>query len=143
LITEKQATMIAHVLHEIRPSWAIDGTRKVLDRNKDHPAAFGELMSAAVTAALDPETQTPGRIYQVSIHWPPAAKARLPKPQPCPDHIGEASHSCRCCIADTKAGIRPQTHIGKHWQPQGIADQLEASHEAAPDEAVSVVEGDA
>ena len=118
--------MVAHVLHEIRPAWSIDGTMKVLDRNKDHPAAFGELMSAAITAALDPDTQTPGRIYQVPIHWPAKAKAILPKPPPCPDHVGESAPTCRCCIADVKAGIRPQTHIGKH-------------HEAVSEEAASVI----
>lgn len=129
LINEKQARIIAAAIHEIRPSWSIDGTMKVLDRNREHPAAFGEVLSAAVTAALDPETQTPGRIYQVAIHWPTTAKARLPKPPECPDHTGESAPTCRCCIADTKAGLRPLTHIGKHWTP--IAGQLEASMEDA------------
>ena len=118
-----------HVLHEIRPSWSIDGTMKVLDRNEDHPAAFGELMSAAITAALDPDTQTPGRIYQVSIHWPEKAKVHLPKPPPCADHPEQDAFTCRCCWADVKAGIRPQTHIGKH-------------HEAVSEEAALVIQED-
>jgi hypothetical protein len=116
MITDRQANMLAHVLHEIRPSWAIDGTRKVFERNKDHPSPFADILAAAVTAARDPDTQTPGRIFQVSLHWPPAAKARLPKPEPCEDHIGQDAHTCRSCWADLKAGIRPQTHIGKHYE---------------------------
>ncbi len=126
LINENQARIIAHALHEIRPSWSIDGTMKVLDRNKDHSAAFGELMSAAVTAALDPDTQTPGRIFQVSIHWPEKSKSRLPKPPDCPDHVGESGPTCRCCWADVKSGQRPQTHIGIHFDavPTGAASDV-------------------
>lgn len=136
MITEKQATMIAHVLHEIRPAWGIDGTRKVLERNADHPANFGEILSAAVTAALDPDTQTPGRIFQIATHWPVKAKPRLPKPAPCPDHVGQDGGTCRCCWADVKVGLRPETHIGKHWAPpSGIADAMEASIRAEAAEA--------
>lgn len=116
MITEKQATMIAHVLHEIRPAWGIDGTRKVLEKNLDHPASFGDMLSAAVTAALDLDTQTPGRIFQIPTHWPVKAKARLPKPSPCADHIGQDAHTCRSCWADIKAGIRPEAALGRHYQ---------------------------
>lgn len=108
--------MIAHVLHEIRPAWAIDGTRKVLTRNLNHPAPFADILAAAVTAARDPATETPGRIFQVSVHWPAAAKPRLPKPSPCQDHIGQDAHTCRSCWADIKAGIRPEAALGKHHQ---------------------------
>lgn len=129
MITEKQARIIAAALHEIRPAWSIDGTMKVLDRNHEHPAPFGDIISAAVTAALDPDTQTPGRIFQIPTHWPVKARRTLPKPPPCPDHVGEAAPTCRCCQADVKAGLRPQTHIGQHWQPSAIADALEATRE--------------
>lgn len=129
MITEKQARIIAAALHEIRAQWSIDGTMKVLDRNHDHPAPFGDILSAAVTAALDPDTQTPGRIFQVATFWPVKAKARLPKPPPCEDHVGQDAHTCRSCWGDHKAGLRPQTHIGKHF-------------EAVADAAASVIEGD-
>jgi hypothetical protein len=122
VITEKQALMVAHILHEIRPDWAIAGTQKVLNRNQDHPAPFADILAAAVTAARDPATETPGRIFQVSIHWPPAAKARLPKPQPCADHIGQDGHTCRSCWADIKAGIRPEAALGRHHQAAEVLD---------------------
>ena len=115
-ITERQAVMIAHVLHEMRPEWAIDGTLKVLERNLTHPAPFGDILTAAVTAARDPETQTPGRIFQVTIHWPAKAKSKLPKPERCEDHIGQDAHTCRSCWGDIKAGLRPESKLGKHHE---------------------------
>ena len=123
LITEKQAKMIAHVLHEIRPSWGIEGTLKVLERNKDHTAPFADIMAAAVYAARDPSTQTPGRIFEVRIHWPATAKAHLPKPPPCEDHIGQDGPTCRSCHADVKAGIRPADRVGKHHEPESEPDE--------------------
>lgn len=116
LITEKQAKMMAHVLHEIRPAWGIEGTLKVFERHKEHTAPFGDILAAAVAAARDPSTQTPGRMFEVRIHWPATARAQLPKPPPCEDHIGQESHSCRSCWGDHKAGLRPQSHIGKHYE---------------------------
>lgn len=110
--------MIAHVLHEIRPAWGIEGTIKVFERNKDHTAPFGDIMAAAVSAARDPSTQTPGRIFEVRIHWPATARAQLPKAAPCEDHIGQDGYSCRSCHADVKAGIRPANRIGQHHQPE-------------------------
>lgn len=117
LITEKQAKMIAHVLHEIRPAWGIEGTLKVLDRNKDHTAPFGDILAAAVCAARDPSTQTPGRIFEVRIHWPATIRAQLPKPPSCEDHIGQDAYTCRSCHADIKAGERPESMLGKRWNP--------------------------
>lgn len=76
---------------------------------------------------MDPSCKTPAPIFSRGSHWPETARKSLPKPPPCEDHDGESAHNCRCCTADTKAGIRPQTRIGKHWQPPSIADQAEAS----------------
>lgn len=42
MITETQAKMITHVLHEIRPGWGIEGTFKVFQRNKDHTSPFAD-----------------------------------------------------------------------------------------------------
>lgn len=114
MITEKQAKLMAHTLHEIRPTWGIDATLKVLERNADHPSPFADILAAAVMAARDPETQTPGRIFQVQIHWPEDAKRQLPKPPPCPDHVGQDAATCRSCWADVKCGDRPENMIGKH-----------------------------
>lgn len=115
-LTARQANMIAHVLHEIRPSWAIDGTRKVLEDHQQHPAPFGDILAAAVTAARDPETRTPARIFQVTAHWPAKVKPKLPKPEACEDHTGQDAYTCRSCWGDIKAGLRPESALGKHHQ---------------------------
>lgn len=131
MITEMQARLIAHVLHEIRPAWGIEATMKVLQRNADYAAPFADIIAAAVMAARDPETQTPGRIFQVQIHWPEDAKRRLPKAPDCPDHVGQEAPTCRCCHADVKVGHRPENMIGKHWEPPpNIYDQLINTPEA-------------
>jgi hypothetical protein len=123
MITERQAQMLAHVLHEVRPSWGIEGTTKVFERHKDHPAPFADILAAAVAAARDPDTQTPGRIFQVSIHWPERARHKLPPAPPCEDHIGQDGHTCRSCHGDVKAGIRPADRIGKHHEPESENDE--------------------
>lgn len=125
LITENQARIMAHALHEIRPAWGIDATLKVLERNAQHPAPFADILAAAVMAARDPQTQTPGRIFQVQIHWPEDAKKKLPKPPRCPDHDGQDASTCRSCWADIKTGERPEHLLGKplnqniHDKPEG------------------------
>ena len=117
MITETQGRLLAHLLHEIRPDWGIDGTLKVLIKQGNHPARFGDIATAAITAARDPHTQTPARIFQVSLHWPEEAKRMLPRPPACEDHPELDGPTCRCCWADFKTGQRPQTHIGRHYTP--------------------------
>ncbi len=129
MITESQAKALAVILHEIRPRWSAPAMVKVFERNHAHPAAFADIAAAAVAAARDPKVDTPGCIFIDRRFWPPEIKAQLPKPPPCEDHIGQDAHTCRSCWADVKAGIRPQTHIGKH-------------HEAVSEEAASVIEGE-
>jgi hypothetical protein len=137
-ITDQQARAIAYLLHEIRPDWGVASLVSLID--KHHDTDLGGLVIAATTKAMEATCQTPAPIFHPGNHWPAKAKARMPKPQPCPDHIGEAGHNCRCCQADVKAGLRPLTHIGKHWTPpQDIADQLEATTEAAPTGAASAL----
>lgn len=120
MITEKQARLTAHVLHEIRPSWGIDATMKVLERNADHPAPFADILAAAVMAARDPETLTPGRVFQVQVHWPEEVRKRLPRAAECPDHVGKDAPNCASCWADVKVGDRPADMIGKHYVPQSV-----------------------
>ena len=96
---------------------------KVLERNSGHRSAFPDICLAAINAARDPAVETPGGIFTDPRFWPEAARGHLPKPQPCPDHIGEAAHSCRCCHADVKAGIRPPDMIGKHHTPESEHDE--------------------
>lgn len=120
--------MIAHILHEIRPAWGIDATLKVLERNADHPSPFADILAAAVMAARDPETQTPGRIFQIQIHWPGDAKKKLPRQPDCPDHVGQEAPTCRSCHADVKCGDRPPDMIGKQ-----LTTSMYAKFKASPE----------
>lgn len=116
MLTESQATALAAMLHELRPKWSTASMMKVLGKNAEHPASFEDTALAAITAARDPKVITPGCIFVDQRFWPEAAKPKLPKPPSCPDHIGQESTNCRSCWADVKAGYRPQTHIGKHYE---------------------------
>lgn len=123
-ITDQQARAVAYLLHELRPGWGVQSLLTLIDKHKPHD--LGALVIAATTKAMEATCKTPAPIFHPGPHWPEAARAQLPRPEPCEDHIGQDAHNCRSCWADVKAGIRPQTHIGKH-------------HEAAPDEAASAI----
>lgn len=101
-IKEQQARAIAYLLHEIRPDWGIASLVSLIDKHRDTPD-LGPLVIAATTKAMEPTCQTPAPIFHPGPHWPAKAKAAMPRPKPCPDHIGEAAHNCRCCAADRKA----------------------------------------
>lgn len=125
-VTEQQARAVAFLLHEIRPDWGVASLLSLI--GKHQPQDLGALTIAAVTKALEPTCQTPAPIFHPGPHWPVKARAALPKPEPCPDHIGEAAHNCRCCHADVKAGLRPADMIGKTYTPPvGIYQALEES----------------
>lgn len=117
MITENQAKALAVILHEIRPRWSTPAMLKLLEKNAHHPAPFADITVAAVNAARDPKVETPGAIFIDQRFWPAETKQLMPKPPPCPDHVGEPSHACRCCKADFLAGIRPEAMIGKHYDP--------------------------
>ena len=120
-ITDRQGRAIAYLLHEIRPDWGVASLVSLIDNHKD-ATDLGPLVIAATTKAMEASCKTPAPIWVPGSHWPTNARAALPRPEPCPQHIGEQAHNCRCCAADRKA--EPPTH------------------EAAPEEAASVVEGD-
>lgn len=133
-INEPQARALAYLLHEIRPDWGITSLVSLIDKHRDTPG-LGALVIAAATKAMEPTCQTPGPIFTAGSHWPVKAKAALPPANPCEDHVGQDENRCRSCWGDYKAGLRPMTHIGKHWTPPpSIYDQLQAT-EAAPQEA--------
>ncbi|MDN4644947.1 hypothetical protein [Arthrobacter sp. PsM3] len=134
-ITDQQGRAVAYLLHEIRPDWGVASLVSLIDKHRDVPS-LGALLIAATTKAMERTCQTPAPIFHPGPHWPAAARAHLPKPEPCPDHVGESAHSCRCCIADTKAGIRPPGMIGKHHTPTSEDDEAPANAGA------SLVEGD-
>lgn len=95
----------------------IDATLKVLERNADHQASFADIAMASMNAARDPDTKTPGRIFQITQHWPEAVKDALPSSPPCPEHPWESAHHCRACLADLKAGDRPLERVGAGERP--------------------------
>lgn len=115
MITDQQARALAFLLHEIRPDWGVTSLMSLIDKHRDIPD-LGPLLIAATTKAMESSCKTPGPIFTPGPHWPEAAKPALPKPPPCPDHIGKDAHNCASCWADVKAGDRPQTHIGTHYE---------------------------
>lgn len=127
-ITEPQARALAYLLHDIRPDWGITSLLSLIDKHKD-AVTIGPLTIAAMSKALEPSCKTPGPIFIPGPHWPEKARKTLPKPDPCEDHTGQEAHTCRSCWGDFKAGLRPQSMIGRHYTPQVIADALEASME--------------
>jgi len=112
-ITEPQARALAYLLHETRPDWGITSLLSLIDKHKD-AVNIGPLTIAAMTKALEATCKTPGPIFQPGSHWPVAAKANLPRPEPCQWHIGEQAHNCRCCAADRKAA--PNEHESENQQ---------------------------
>lgn len=116
-MTEAQAKALADVLAEIRPgNWKQPQLLKLFwEHRAAHP--FQDLALAALRAAANPAVKSPDVIFMPGPHWDlPEVAMPKPKPEPCPDHIGEAAANCRCCWADVKEGLRSQTHIGKHFE---------------------------
>ena len=117
MITESQAKALANLLHQLRPKWSVPAMLKLLANHQNHPAPFQDITAAAVSAARDPKVETPGAFLIDQRFWPAETRQLMPKPPPCPDHVGEPSHACRCCKADFLAGIRPEDMIGRHYDP--------------------------
>lgn len=99
--TDQQARAIAYLLHEIRPDWGITSLETLIRTNQPQP--LGPLIIAATTKAMEATCKTPAPIFHPGPHWPAKAKTTGPRAEPCPTHIGESSHNCRCCAADRKA----------------------------------------
>jgi hypothetical protein len=120
-ITDQQGRAIAYLLHEIRPDWPVASLMSLIDKHRDVPS-LGALIIAATTKAMEASCKTPAPIFHPGSHWIAAAKAHLPSPEPCADHVGQDAHNCRSCWADFKAGERPQSMIGKAWNPLESAE---------------------
>lgn len=120
MLTEKQASLIAHTLHELRPGdWKPDQTLNVLWENRTQPHTFPELLQAAINAALNPNIKSPSGIYLPGKHWDHPTKPRnTPQPTPCQDHPTYDSHTCSCCWSDIKLGERPEHMLGKRMEPR-------------------------
>lgn len=101
-IHDQQARALAYLLHEERPDWGVTSLLSLIDKHKD-AVTIGALTIAAMTKALEVTCKTPAPIFIPGPHWPEKARKTLPKAKPCPTHIGEMEHNCRCCAADRKA----------------------------------------
>lgn len=116
ITSEHQALIITNALMELRPSWNRSKILELLSENRGCDAPFGAIIQACVTYANDPGKHTPQFLFQDGKHWPATTTtARRPPVDPCEDHPEEAAHNCRCCWADARTGLRPETHIGTHY----------------------------
>lgn len=74
-MTKTQATLIAKFVEEIRPDWQFHGVMAALAKAADK-ASSSAVAIAAITAASDPDCQTPGVIPTDGSHWPTWSAAR-------------------------------------------------------------------
>lgn len=120
MLTEKQASLIAHTLQEIRPNdWRAQQTLEVLWQNRETPHPFTTLIQVAIRAALNPQIKSPTGIYLPGKHWDiPNPPINAPKPTPCKEHPTYDAHTCSCCWADIKLGVRPEHMLGERMEPQ-------------------------
>lgn len=117
-ITREQAVHLATVLHDMRPRWSTESIVTLIGRNLETIPGFNQLAEAAIKVANDPTKNTPAVIFMDGEHWNHTTSSYRPPPgPPCEDHDTEPAHNCRCCWGDVKAGYRPETHIGKHYEP--------------------------
>lgn len=101
-ITDQQARAVAYLLNQLRPDWGTGSLLTLINKHSD--IELGPLIIAATTKALEPTCVTPAPIFHPGPHWiTKTSRAALPRPEPCPQHIGEHAHNCRCCAADRKA----------------------------------------
>lgn len=145
-LTEAHARHLAGVLNLIRPDWPVPSLLTLLFEHREQPD-FPALVIAAVTKAQDRSCKTPAPIFIPGAHWPEVVRAKLPALPRCEDHDTEDGPTCRSCLADVKAGDRPETMIGKRMKPaatltvgsadpdgrtpsQRIRDDLRAANEA-------------
>lgn len=144
-LTEAHARHLAGVLNLIRPDWPVPSLLTLLFEHREQPD-FPALVIAAVAKAQDRSCKTPAPIFIPGAHWPEAARAKLPALPRCEDHDTEDGPTCRSCLADVKAGDRPETMIGKRMKQetlpvgstipygrtpsQRIRDDLRAANEA-------------
>lgn len=128
MITDQQGRAIAYLLHEIRPDWPVASLMSLIDKHRDVPS-LGALTIAATTKAMEATCQTPAPIFHPGPHWPEKVRGQIPRPPSCEDHIGQESTNCRSCWADVKAGDRPETHIGKHYEAPANAEASDVEGE--------------
>ena len=119
-LTAPQAEALADLLHQLRPEWAKPAIMAALREHYRHPAGFNIVAQAAVTAANNPANQAPCSIFFDGPHWPQTARPTRIM-DPCLAHKTEDRRTCRCCIADVKAGQRPRDQVGNLWPMDAAA----------------------
>jgi hypothetical protein len=114
-VNKREAEVIAGMANIARPDWPIPSLMTQLAKYATRPAR--DVAVAMVWLAMDPDTDSPGRISQHGPWW----EAAIPRSQPiaarqpkihdtanqCPHHPGEWRGSCRSCAADKLAGETP------------------------------------
>jgi hypothetical protein len=108
-LTERQASLLANLLHEIRADWPVESLMTLLIQNSRVPS-FPTLVQAALAKALQPTCRTPGAIFQQGQHWSAEVREQMPKPQRCRMHR-DFYEPCVCCAADAKAERRPDPYL--------------------------------
>ncbi|MBF6671557.1 hypothetical protein [Glutamicibacter sp. FBE19] len=111
-LNERQATMLAHILNNIRPDWTINSIITLLSKNRTIPS-FADLTIAAITKAKDPTCKTPAPIMLPGKHWPETTRNQIPTGPECPDHTGHPANTCGPCTIDIQLGDRPPHLHGK------------------------------
>lgn len=119
-VTRNQATILAALLHEIRPRWSTEAIVSLIGKNLATIPSYPALAEAAIRVANDSTKQTPAIIFLDGKHWErPDQPREAPPPGPkCLDHPENEAHTCHCCKADILVGDRPPTHQGRHWTPK-------------------------
>lgn len=121
-LTQLDAIDAARIVHRARADWDPPGIVAAFAKLR-YELDIAQALTAAMRAAADPQAKTPD-----AITWDKHRPATtLPGTQPgkrCADHSWLDASTCRCCWSEVKTGMRPESHIGRHYNP-------EAAHEAA------------
>ena len=115
-LTEPHARHLAGILNLIRPDWPVPSLLTLIWEHRQQPD-YPALVVAATTKAQDRTCKTPAPIFIPGNHWPEAIRHQLPPLPRCEDHDTEDAPNCRSCLADVKAGDRPENMIGKRTTP--------------------------
>lgn len=122
-ITATQGTILANLLHELRPDWPVASLVAHLKGHVDHPKPYADIVIAAVTTATQRQARTPLLIWDLGPHWPVHADEPAPQGPACPDHSTFDAATCPACLGDVKAGDRPRDMVGRHYAPAATHDE--------------------
>ena len=108
-LTERQAKLLAHMLHEIRPEWSIPSMLTLFEANAAY-APFDRLCEAAIKLARNPTKKLPILIFREGKHWlnddqaaNPAYTATIGADTSldCDRHPGRKAWECKACEVRT------------------------------------------